>query len=135
MEGSSEVGREAARRLGGGDWRCHLKGRPGSQPLGRHPLAAGGRSAGSCAQQSGGLSAQCRGTDTPRGREGTGLAWTPSRAQGGRCRALCVRLRTHPPPQKHSQLHQQQLLYLLAQVRRDALGLDLALGDDLQGAG
>ena len=45
----------------------------------------------------------------------------------------CARTGHHPPLEERSQLHQQHVLYLRAQVKGDALGLGLALGDDLQG--
>lgn len=66
---------------------------------------------------------------------GPGGALDPQPGAGRRLRALLARLRTHPPPQKHGQLRQQHVLDLPAQVLRDALGLGLALGDDLRGAG
>lgn len=78
----------------------------------------------------------------PRGAgRGTDLPWIPTwgtRAgrgaeRGGRRDPSCVRTGRHPPLEERSQLHQQQVLHLRTQVKGDALGLGLALGDDLQG--
>lgn len=74
-------------------------------------------------------------TDTPEAGKGY-----PSGTQGGELALKAVATRTphaqagtHPPLQECGQLYQQHLLYLRAQVKGNALGLGLALGEDLQG--
>lgn len=83
--------------------------------------------------------------ETPQRQEGDAdLAWIPTwdTREGRWLREQRLRDQprpppgttgTHPPPQERGQLQQQHLLNLHAQVGGDALGLDLALGDDLQG--
>lgn len=98
-----------------------------------HPLStAGGALLGALLRRVEALSAQLG--QTPSGQKGALICLgSPPGAQGRWLQGpLSACQHTHPPPEECNQLHQQPVLYVHAQVQGDALGLGLALGDDLQ---